>query len=46
MSPKVLRGVILENLEKLNEPEDSTTDKPESVRVLRNRKVIISPTFL
>jgi len=43
MSPKVLREVILENFEELNEPEASTSDKPESVRVLRNRKVIISP---
>ena len=31
MSPKVLREVILENFEKLNEPETSTSDKPESV---------------
>ena len=46
MSPKVLREVILENFEKLNEPEASTSDKPESVRVLRNRKVIISPDTL
>jgi hypothetical protein len=46
MSPKVLRDVILENFEKLNEPEASTSDKPESVRVLRNRKVIISPDTL
>ena len=36
----------LENFEKLNEPEASTSDKPESVRVLRNRKVIISPDTL
>ena len=35
-----------ERLEKLNEPEASTSDKPESVRVLRNRKVIISPDTL
>ncbi len=34
--------VILENFEKLNEAEASTSDKPESYRVLRNRKVIIS----
>ena len=46
MSPKVLREVILENFEKLNEPEASNADKPESVRVLRNRKVIISPDTL
>jgi len=46
MSPKVLREVILENFEKLNEPEASTSDEPESVRVLRNRKVIISPDTL
>jgi len=32
----------LENFEKLNEAEASTSDKPESYRVLRNRKVIIS----
>ena len=31
---------------KLNEPEASTLDKPESVRVLRNRRVIISPDTL
>ena len=43
MSPKVSREVILENSEELNEPETSTSDKPESVRVLRNRKVVISP---
>ncbi len=43
MSPKVLREVILENFEKLNEPETSTSDKPESVRVLRNRKNVVSP---
>ncbi len=35
MSPKVLREVILENFEKLNEPEASTPDKAESVRVLK-----------
>jgi hypothetical protein len=46
MSPKVLREVILENFEKLNEPEASTSDKSESVRLLRNRKVIISPDTL
>jgi hypothetical protein len=46
MSPKVLREVILENFEKLNEPEASSSDKPESARVLRNRKVIISPDTL
>ena len=43
MSPKVLREVILENFKKLNEHETSTSDKPESVIVLRNRKVVISP---
>ena len=43
MNPKVLREVILENFEKLNEPETSTSDKPESVRVLRNRKDVVSP---
>ncbi len=43
ISPKVLREVIWENFEKLNEPETSTSDKPESVRVPRNRKVVISP---
>jgi len=43
MSPKVLREVISENFEKLNEPETSTSDKPESLRVLINRKVVISP---
>ena len=43
MSPKVLREVISENFEKLNKPETSTSDKPESVRVLINRKVVISP---
>ena len=43
MSPKVLREVIVENFKKLNKPETSTSDKPESVRVLRNRKVVIYP---
>jgi len=43
MSPRVLREVILENFEKLNEPETSTSDKPESIGVLRNRKINISP---
>jgi len=43
MSPKMSREVILENFEELNEPETSTSDKPESVRVLKNRKVVISP---
>jgi len=43
MRPKVSREVILENFEELNEPETSTSDKPESVRVLRKRKVVISP---
>jgi len=43
MSPKVLREDILENFEKQNETESSTSDKPESVRVLINRIVIISP---
>jgi hypothetical protein len=46
MSPKVLREVILGNFEKLNEPEATTSDKPESVRILRNRKVISSPHTL
>jgi hypothetical protein len=41
MSPKVLREVIVENFEKLNKPETSTSVKPESIRVLRNRKVVI-----
>jgi hypothetical protein len=43
MSPRVLREVILENFEKINEPETSTSDKFESVRVLRNRKINIFP---
>ena len=43
MSPKMSREVILENFEELNGPETSTSDKPESVRVLKNRKVVISP---
>ena len=34
--------VILENFEKLNEAEASTSDKPESYRVLSNRKVTIT----
>ena len=41
MSPKVLREVIVENFEKLIKPETSTSVKPESIRVLRNRKVVI-----
>ncbi len=43
MSSTVLRQIILENFEKLNEPKTSTSDVPESVTVLRNKKINISP---
>ena len=42
MSSRVLREIVLENFEKLNEPETSTSDIPESVRVLWNKKINIS----